>query len=216
MPLRNRVTPFNDIVSLAARGTVMGNRGRLHGEARDPTRRWTTRSWVVCLLEFKGRRRPVMAPGRYTELFFVDEATALAAGHRPCGECRRDDYRRFMEAWRTGNDRPQARLPEMDRQMQDDRFDPIARRQRRYRAALSDLPDGAMVALPNEPGTALLVWGDRLLEWSASGYHSCRMRPQDLTVEVLTPRSSVAALGAGYRPILHPTAAALLTALPPQ
>jgi len=212
MPLRNRVTPFNDIVALTARGTMMGNRGRLHdGDRRLGRRVSTTRSWVTCLLEFKNRHRPVMTPGRYTELFFLDEATALAAGHRPCGECRRSDYRRFIDAWRAGNDGPEAALAEIDRRMQEDRLDSVSRRQRHYDSEIADLPDGSMVALPLEPGIALLVWGDRLLEWSPSGYHSCRRRPQQLQVQVLTPRCTVAALAAGYRPMLHPTAEIFLS-----
>ncbi len=211
MPLRNRVTPFNDIVALAARGTMMGNRGRLHDDKRQLGRRTsTTRSWVTCLLEFKNRHRPVMTPGRYTELFFLDEATALAAGHRPCGECRRADYRRFVDAWRAGNDGRDAALVEIDRRMQEDRLDSASRRQRHYDSEIANLPDGSMVALPLEPGIALLVWGERLLEWSPSGYHSCRRRPAQLQVQVLTPRCTVAALAAGYRPMLHPTAEVFL------
>ena len=213
MPLRNRVTPFNDIVALSARGTLMGNRGRLHDAQGELGRRSsTTRSWVTCVLQFKNRHRPVMTPGRYTELFFLDEATALAAGHRPCGECRRNDYRRFIAAWRAGNEAAEAALSQIDRRMQEDRWDGKARRQRHFAAELASMPDGAMVGLPLEPGIALLVWGGTLLEWSGSGYHSCRRRPADLQVQVLTPRSSVAALAAGYRPMLHPTAAALIEA----
>ena len=207
MPLRNRVTPFNDIVALAARGTMMGNRGRLHDERRQLARRvCTTRSWVTCLLQFKNRHRPVMTPGRYTELFFLDEATALAAGHRPCGECRRGDYRRFVDAWRAGNGNDLAELADIDRRMHEDRLDGATRRQLHYDSAIAGLPDGAMVTPPLEPGTALLVWGERLLEWSSSGYHSCRRRPAQLQVQVLTPRCTVAALAAGYKPMLHPTA----------
>ena len=105
MPLQNRVSPRGDVIAVAARGALMGNRGRLHDATRQVVRRQVSsyRAWVTCLLAFKGRRRTVMAPGRYTELFFLDEATALAAGHRPCGECRRADYRRFKTAWLAGN-----------------------------------------------------------------------------------------------------------------
>ncbi len=211
MALRNRVTPFNDIVAIAARGTLMGNRGRLHDADRElGNRLYTTRSWVACVLEFRNRYRPVMQPGRYTELFFLDEPTALAAGHRPCGQCRYGDYHKFIAAWRQGNRLPNALLREIDQRLQEDRFDRSLRRQKRIQASLSELPDGAMVGLPLEPGMALLVWGQRLLEWSPTGYNSCRQRPSELEVELLTPLSTVKALAAGYRPMLHPTAASLL------
>ncbi|MGE0155218.1 MAG: hypothetical protein AB7R90_21570 [Reyranellaceae bacterium] len=211
MPLRNRVTPFNDIVAVAARGTLMGNRGRLHDADGAPGRRlYTTRAWVACLLQFKNRHRPVMQPGRYTELFFLDEPTALAAGHRPCGQCRHADYRRFLAAWRAGNEAPQATLAQIDARLQEDRLDRTIRRQKRHAAAVADLPDGAMVSLPFEPGAAFLLARGKMLEWSPTGYHSCRQQPQILAVEVLTPVSTVRALAAGYRPVLHPTAEALL------
>jgi hypothetical protein len=211
MPLRNRVTPFNDIVAVTARGTLMGNRGRLHDADRElGNRLYTTRSWVACVLEFKDRYRPVMQPGRYTELFFLDEPTSLAAGHRPCGQCRYSDYHKFIAAWRQGNGLPNALLREIDERLQEDRLDRRLRRQKRIAATLADLPDGTMVGLPLEPGMALLVWGERLLEWSATGYHSCRQRPGELSVEILTPLSTIKALAAGYRPVLHPTAVSLL------
>jgi hypothetical protein len=211
MPLRNRVTPFNDIVAVTARGTLMGNRGRLHDADRDlGNRLYTTRSWVACGLEFKGRYRPVMQPGRYTELFFLDEPTSFAAGHRPCGQCRHADYHRFLDAWRAGNDKPGALLRQIDEIMHADRFDREQRRQKRVVAQLADLPDGTMIGLPLEPGLALLVWGQTLLQWAATGYHSSRQRPAELTVETLTPLSTIKALAAGYKPVLHPTAEALL------
>lgn len=213
MPLRNRVTPFNDIVAVAARGTLMGNRGRLHDADRElGNRLYTTRSWVACVLEFNNRYRPVMQPGRYTELFFLDEPTSLAAGHRPCGQCRYGDYQQFIAAWRRGNGVPNALLREIDQRMQEDRIDRRLRRQKRIDASLADLPDGTMVGLPLEPGMALLVWGQRLLQWSPTGYHSCRQRPEHLAVELLTPLSTVRALAAGYRPMLHPTATQLFEA----
>ena len=99
MPLRNRVTPFGDIIATEARGLLFGNRGVLHDENGRLVRKWQVRRWIACRLEFKGRRRPLLRPGRFTELFFLDEATALAAGHRPCAECRREDFVRFRDAW---------------------------------------------------------------------------------------------------------------------
>jgi hypothetical protein len=213
MPLRNRVTPFNDIVAVSARGTLMGNRGRLHDSDRElGNRLYTTRSWVACVLEFKDRYRPVMQPGRYTELFFLDEPTSFAAGHRPCGQCRYGDYHRFLDAWRAGNDKPGALLREIDEIMHAHRFDRGMRRQKRVEAQLADLPDGTMIGLTLEPELALLVWGKALLQWSATGYYSCRRRPDSLEVELLTPSCTVAALAAGYKPVLHPTAEAILQA----
>lgn len=213
MPLRNRVTPFNDIVAVSARGTLMGNRGRLHDDEQELGRRlYTTRSWVACVLQFKNRHRPVMQPGRYTELFFLDEPTSLAAGHRPCGQCRYADYHRFLDAWRSGNAMQGALLREIDERMQEDRLDRALRRQKRVMGPLADLPDGTMVSLPLEPGLALMVWGQALMEWSPTGYHSCRRRPASLQVELLTPACTVKALAAGYAPMLHPTAEALLQA----
>jgi len=99
MPLRNRVTPFGDLVAVPDRGALMGNRGVLHDDERRIVRFSQGRRWIACLTDVKGRRRPLMTPGRYTELFFLDEATALAAGHRPCWECRRADALRFRDAW---------------------------------------------------------------------------------------------------------------------
>jgi hypothetical protein len=110
VPLQNRVTPFSDLVAVPERGTLTGNRGVLHDEFRRIVRFSAGRRWISCLTEFKGRRRPLMAPGNYTELFFIDEATALAAGHRPCHECRRADALRFREAWARSTGRPRAHL----------------------------------------------------------------------------------------------------------
>ena len=113
--MQNRVTPFGEIVTSEARGTLMGNRGCLHDQHRALSgRRWTTRAWVTCLLSFKGRRRQLMRPGHYTELFFLDEATALSAGHRPCAECRREAFRRFVDGWATGAGRAGERVRAAD------------------------------------------------------------------------------------------------------
>jgi hypothetical protein len=203
-PLQNRVTPRGELVRTAARGTLMGNRGRLHDEARRIVRRLVPgyRAWVTCRLEFRGRRGTVMTPGRYTELFFLDEATALAAGHRPCGECRRADYGRFKAAWLAGNaDRglgSAAGIAAIDRVLHRDRLDDGGG-QRTFPSRLGDLPDGVFVALPDDPG-AWLLWQGALWPWSAEGYgRPCPAAPP-LRVTVLTPRSTVAAIGAGYVP----------------
>jgi hypothetical protein len=197
MPLRNRVTPFGDIVALPGRGLVMGNRGILHDETRNIVRPWQVRRWLVCSIEFRGRHRTVMRPHSYTELFFLDEATALSAGHRPCAECRYADYQRYRSLWETYVGAP-ANADAIDAQLSADR---IARRQKvTYRDELSNLPDGTYVVLD---GTAWLVWGTELFAWSDSGYTKRRPRPSQRGVDVLTPRSTVAILAAGYRPGVH-------------
>ena len=201
MPLRNRVTPLGEIVAMTARGTLMGNRGCLHdGQQRLTGRRWTTYSWVTCVLDFKNRRRALMQPNRYTELFFLDEPTALAAGHRPCGECRRADYLHFMDCFRRGNAMPDADRHAIDRRMQADRIAPYSHRQIRHQAPVQSLPDGAMVLWREEPH---LVWDRALHRWSESGYGQAQALPPG-SVTVLTPRVTVAALLAGYRPTPAP------------
>jgi len=208
-PLQNRVTPSGDLVATPARGTLMGNRGRLHDPSRRIVRRVVPsyRAWVTCRLEFHGRRRVVMAPGRYTELFFLDEATALAAGHRPCGECRREDYRRFRTAWLAGNpDRgldAGTPIAAIDRELDRDRRGPDGR-QRTFTAALVSLPDGVFVSLPS--GTAAcLLWRGALWPWSPAGYDRAARRRVADEATVLTPRSTVAAIAAGYTPAVHGT-----------
>jgi hypothetical protein len=206
MPLQNRVTPMGDIIADAARGTLMGNRGILHDASRRlGTARWRHRSWICCRLSFKSRRREVMAPGRYTELFFLDEATALAAGHRPCCECRRDDFRAFQEAWRRAA-APDVSADAIDRVLHKTRGDPRTRGQIQFEAPLDDLPDGAFVLLPGGAPSALLVVGENLLPWRPAGYGAPRPRPSGTRCLVLTPRPTVAVLRAGYAPSLHATA----------
>jgi hypothetical protein len=207
MPLQNRVTPLGEIIADPGRGTLMGNRGILHdGERRLGVSRWRHPHWVCCRLEFRGRRRPVMAPGRYTELFFLDEASALAAGHRPCAECRRNDLRRFQAAWRAAfGTSADASAPAIDRVLHRARIAPGSRQQARFRAALDDLPDGTFVLLADAPGTPLAVAGEELLPWRPVGYGGARPRPRGSSALVLTPRPTVAVLRAGYVAALHPS-----------
>jgi hypothetical protein len=206
MPLQNRVTPMGDIIAHRARGTFMGNRGILHDARRRLGRaRWRHRSWICCRLSFKDRRREVMAPGRYTELFFLDEATALAAGHRPCWECRRDAFRAFQAAWRRALETPDACAPTIDRVLHEARVEARTRRQIRLEARLDDLPDGTFVLLPDDPLKPLLIAGKRLLPWRPAGYGAPRRRPSGVLCLVLTPSPTVAVLRAGYAPALHPT-----------
>lgn len=207
MPLQNRVTPTGAIVAHPARGLFTGNRGILHDERRRlGTARWRTKAWIVCRLEFKGVRRSVMSPGTWTELFFLDEAVALAAGHRPCAWCRRDAFEAYVAAWARGNRwlrRPLA--AEIDRIVHADRVEPRTRRQVTFEAPLDDLPDGTFVALADGPDAPLLVLAANLLPWTFEGYGAPQRRPRG-TATVLTPRSTVAALAAGYAPVLHPSA----------
>jgi len=200
VPLQNRVTPLGDVVALPGRGTMMGNRGILHDDARRIVRTWQVKRWITCVMEFHGRHREVMTPHRYTELFFLDEATAFAAGHRPCRECRYADYRRFQSLWIACHGEP-ANADAMDLKLHADRLD--GRKKRTYVAEIAGLPDGAYVALGNR---AWLVWDDRLLAWSDFGYGQRRPRASHGDVSVLTPRSIVDVLRAGFRPGVHPTA----------
>jgi hypothetical protein len=207
----NRVTPFGEVLALPERGTMMGNRGGCFHTA-DKTltrRRWVNRRWIVCLLEFAGRRREVMAPGRYTELFFLDEATALAAGHRPCAECRRGAFRQFTDAWLRGNAGhglgPGCGIDAIDRVLHAGRVSGGGGKVV-YRAPLGELPDGAFVCPDATPGVAWLVRGGRLWPWGPGGYGPASRLDAGEEAAVLTPRSTVAALGAGYAPGVHPSA----------
>ena len=222
-PLRNRVTPEGEIVATAHRGLLMGNRGgafHLPDQTLGP-RRWSTKQWIACVLEFKGRHRQVMQPKRYTELFFLDEATALAAGHRPCFECRRADAERFAELWAQSQGRPpgrpqsgfgRERAPAMDEALHAERLDRRGGK-RTFRARRADLPSGTFVryGLAGEGSRPCLIVGNQLMAWHPAGYTS--LITPAMTgeiVDVLTPLSIVAVLSAGYRPMLHPSAATLL------
>jgi hypothetical protein len=200
MPLQNRVTPFGEVVALPGRGLVMGNRGILHNDERRIVTQFTLRRWIACLLEFRGRRRAVMTPHRYTELFFLDEAAAFSAGHRPCAECRRADYNRFRDLWRQHIGAP-ADADTMDRRLHADRLD--GKKKRTSRADLASLPDGTYIVWEGKPH---LVLGDKMLEWSDSGYTHCVARPVRGEVDVLTPRAAVEIFSAGYHPATHPSA----------
>jgi len=202
MTLQNRVSPFGELDALPARGLFMGNRGgRFHTAAKTLTaQRWASRQWICCILDFKDRRRDVW--GRfYTELFFLDEPTALAAGHRPCFECRRKDADAFAEAWRKArklSTRPYADA--MDLVLHDERL--RGRAKRLYRRNIDALPDGAFVVLE---GAAFAVRGDALLHWTPQGYDFRKSRPRGVTADTLTPPAILAALSGGYKPHWHPS-----------
>jgi hypothetical protein len=200
MPLQNRVTPFGDIEAFAGRGTIMGNRGVLHDERRRIVRYAQVRRWIACRLEFRGRHRAIMQPRRWTELFFLDEAAAFAAGHRPCAECRNREYKRFRALWEIEHGGPTG-ADAIDRVLDAERRD--GRRKRTHRAPLDALPDGTFVALE---GRAWLVLGGELLPWTDRGYGERRVRQHAGEVDVLTAPSIVALIRAGYRPELHPSA----------
>ncbi len=199
MPLQNRVTPFGEILALHGRGLMMGNRGILHDDDRRIVRQWQCRRWIACVLSYRGIRRTVMRPHSYTELFFLDEAAALSAGHRPCAECRRNEYDRFKALWEAC--RGSATNAEaMDAVLDAERR--AGRAKRTHRADFRSLPDGTYVSLD---GKAWLVWAGRMHAWSDSGYAEHRTcRSGD--VVVLTPPSIVAVLSAGYTPFVHPSA----------
>jgi len=192
MPLQNRVTPLGELVATPERGLVYGNRGRLHDEHGVIRREWQVKRWISCCLEFRGRHRSggPMAPNRYTGLFFLDEATALAAGHRPCAECRNADYRRFLAL--AGG----SRADELDARLHAERGHP-------HESELDELPDGAFVVLGREPW---LVLGSELLHWTPGGYDERRPGFSG-RVEVVTPPTSLHVLRSGWSgslPLVHP------------
>ncbi|MBI5568082.1 MAG: hypothetical protein HY870_24505 [Chloroflexi bacterium] len=209
MPKQNRVTPTGEIIATAARGTLLGNRGCLHDEHQQIRRPYQLQRWIICLLEFKGRRHIIMTPGHYTELFFLDEATALAAGHRPCAECQRGRFNEFRAIWAranadlAGSTKPLATI--IDAVLHRERLDANGRKIT-YSDRLSALPDGSFIQQSGDD-TAWLVLGDQLLAWSAFGYTQRIARSAGETrVAVLTPRSIVRALTAGYEAGIHPSA----------
>ncbi len=201
MPLRNRVTPFGEIVAVPGRGTLMGNRGILHDADQRIVRDWQVRRWIACRLEFHGRHRAVMTPGSYTELFFLDEAAALADGHRPCAECRHADYRAFQAAWHSVYPGQRLSADALDRVLHEERRTrPFLKRT--HFAQLDTLPDGTYIVLHDR---AWMVLGEAVWAWSAERYVEQVPRPTDAHVPVLTPPSIVRVLHAGYQPLLHPS-----------
>jgi hypothetical protein len=200
MPLQNRVSPLGELFADAARGLLMGNRGgRLHRDDRTlATRRWVSRQWICCKLDFKNRHRDVWGDS-YSELFFLDEVTAFAAGHRPCFECRRKDAERFAALFSGQEGRAHAGA--MDEVLQRERLD--GRAKRTHRRGIDDLPDGAMIVIDGE---AFAIRQQCLLRWTPSGYAPARSRPRGFAVEVLTPPAIVRVLAAGYQPLWHSSA----------
>jgi len=203
MPLQNRVTPAGDIISTPHRGLFTGNRGIIHDPATKTllNKLWSSPAWLTCVCDFRGRRRKVMGGRSWTELFFLDEATAFAAGHRPCFYCRRDDANRFRAAWEAGNGVADILAPEIDAVLHRERLDGRKKRLHALPMALDKLPDGAMV---QQGGESYLIVRRRPLLWSLAGYREAEGAIEDALL--LTPPSTLRAFSAGYRPVLHPSA----------
>jgi hypothetical protein len=208
MPLQNRVTPLGEIISTSHRGAFTGNRGIIHDPATKTllNRRWSSKAWITCVCEFRGRRRDVMATRSWTELFFLDEATALAAGHRPCFYCRRDDANAFRAAWERGNGMGDMRAPEMDAALHAERLDGKAKRLHALPMPIDALPDGAMV---QAGGESFLIAKGRPRRWSFDGYRDAQQAVANAML--ITPPSTLRALAAGYAPVLHESARAQLS-----
>jgi hypothetical protein len=206
MPLQNRATPAGELITDPARGLVYGNRGCLHDSQGRIRRRYNGKRWIACRLQFRGwHRHPLMAPGRFTELFFLDEATALAAGHRPCAQCRREDYERFVAIWRELHP-GQVGADAIDAQLHRERVAPETRLQLRRKVPIDELPDGAFIL---RDGAPRLVLGADLLRWGPAGYGARTRRPVGQPAVLLTPPSLLAILGAEWQPLvplLHPSA----------
>lgn len=209
MPLQNRVLPSGDIIATSARGTMMGNRGLLHNDQKKVVRPFRLKAWITCALEFKGRKRQLMSPGMYTELFFLDEVTALAAGHRPCAECRRLRFNEFKQAWRlahTESDSGSLKVAMIDAVLHEQRLASGGGRPL-WQANLAELPVGTMI---ERDGRYYAVHGSGLLLWSLDGYGAPSVGSAEEQVMVVTPRATVAVLAAGYRPDFHETASSKL------
>ncbi len=198
--LQNRINPKGDIIKTSARGAWLGNRGQLHGKGKTILRPFKHKAWIICLLQFKGRHREVMSPGLWTELFFLDEATALAAGHRPCFECRREDANRFKATWLKGNPEYgfdiKTAIGKIDDVLQHERIatngDKVT-----FNANVSDLPDGIFIEIDELP---YLLYNNHVYKWNPHGYDVGRVLPKGDSVKVLTPLSIVNAISAGYIP----------------
>lgn len=203
-PLQNRVTPFGTLIATTARGTLTGNRGCLHDDRKRVRHGFRGKRWIICLLEFNGRRRKVMSPGLYTELFFFDEATALGAGHRPCAECQRARFNLFRDLWAlanpdaSGTARPSA--SSIDEVLHRERLGPRADAPP---FSLQDLPDGTFVS--GDDTDAFLVHGRALLRWTPFGYEKPD-EPPPAPTRIVTPSTIVRALAAGYAVTIDPSA----------
>ena len=205
MPLQNRVTPFGELIATPARGLVYGNRGCLHDDEGRIRRRYAVKRWIACRLRFKGwHRSPLLQPGKFTELFFLDDATAFAAGHRPCALCRREDYVRFSEIWQELHP-GEVGADAMDERLHAERVDLATRGQRRHPMPREPRTDGSFVAVG---GTAYLSLDGGLLRWTPFGYERIEAARRD-GLALITPPSLVEVLRRGWDPVVplfHPSA----------
>ena len=203
MPLQNRVTPTGEIIATPHRGMFTGNRGIIHDPATKTLlkKRWSSPAWIICVCEFRGWRRKVMGGRSWTELFFLDEATAFAAGHRPCFFCRRDDANRFRAAWEEGNRVTDILARQIDAVLHTERLERGKKRLHPLPMPAQELPDGAMVQQAEE---SFLILQGRALRWSMEGYRADAAAINNAML--LTPPSTLRAMAAGYRPVLHPSA----------
>jgi len=198
--LQNRVDPFGNIVRTSARGLWMGNRGLLHDDQQNLVRPFRLKAWLICVLEFKGRQRKVMSPRLYTELFFMDEATAFAAGHRPCSECRRADFNKFKSLWLKSNPEygfaERVHIAEIDNILHSERMDEKGAKVT-YTEAIENIPDGTFIAFNAKP---FMIANGLMFAWTPYGYEQGMALPETESVTVLTPRSVVNTFRAGYLP----------------
>ena len=209
MPLQNRVDPWGRLIYTSARGAWLGNRGILHNEKKEIVAPWRHKAWVTCMLEYKGIKREIFSPGQYSELFLLDEATALSAGHRPCAQCRRPRYREFKETWVKANMPTYApaavSIGQIDQQLHSERAIPGGGKVT-HNAEFQSLPSGTFVEID---GNAYLLWEGRLRKWTPAGYIDSRQSPEpEASIKVLTPVSIVRMLAAGFTPQVHDAARA--------
>ena len=205
MPLQNRVLPNGEIIATSARGSLMGNRGLLHNDHKQLVRPFRLKAWITCALEFKGRKRQLMSPGMYTELFFLDEATAFSAGHRPCAECRRQRFNEFKAAWQAAHSQSAAgklKVADIDAVLHQQRVGADGKKPV-WQARLDDLPIGTMIDLN---GRYYAIHSSGLREWSLDGYGGVEPLPQGTQVSVLTPPAIVAVFLSGFEPAFHGSA----------
>jgi hypothetical protein len=208
MPLQNRVKPNGEIVVSESRGSMMGNRGNLHNGRKELIRQTKSnyRGWVNCLLKFNGIQREVMSPGKYTELFFLDEATAFSAGHRPCNDCQKDRLKEFKNIWLSANESAYTltgtNLKDIDEVIQEERIDTNGNKVTCF-SEITGLPDGTFIELEDK---YFLKWRSSLLEWSFDGYVSAVPIPSNKTAKVLTPKSIVRCFSSGFLPKVHESA----------
>jgi hypothetical protein len=198
--LQNRVHPSGKLIKTKARGSLMGTRGLLHNDKQQIVRVFKLKTWITCKLEFKGRRRKVMTPNLYTELFFLDEATAFSAGHRPCAECRRESFNLFKQLWLAANPaygfNIKTPIHKIDEIIHAERIDQNNRKVT-FEERISGLPDGTFILVNDE---AFLVASKKMYRWTEYGYENSTGLSATAIVTVLTPRSIVNTFRAGYVP----------------